>query len=87
LKVLKIYSLRHMPRGQKPEWLTSSFYWTITIVMIAAGGGLVMLYASSKMELSPIIAANIGASAPLLLKEGFAQLTEKPSTSDKDPPP
>ena len=84
IELLKIYNLRHLSSAQRPDWLTSVFYWGPTIVMVGAGGGLVLLYLASKMEVSPIIAFNIGASAPLVLKEGFAAL-EKPSTSDKDP--
>jgi hypothetical protein len=54
--------------------------------MICAGGGLVLLYVYSDMAVSPIIAFNVGASAPLALKEGFT-VPEKPPTSDKDVSP
>jgi hypothetical protein len=50
-----------------PPYLRSPFYWVVTILMILAGGGLVWVYNKSGLDLTPIIAVNIGASAPLII--------------------
>ena len=35
--------------------------------MVGIGGGLVALYLNSNVSLTPILAVNIGASAPLII--------------------
>lgn len=83
VELLKLYNLRHLPKDERPSWLYSAFYWGVTVAMIAAGGGLVFLYIASDLPMKAIVAFNIGASAPLALKEGL-QALDKPKTSDKD---
>ena len=53
---------------EKPHWFKSRFYWLITISMILIGGGLVVMYLNTgQMSLSPLVAVNIGASAPTII--------------------
>ena len=66
-ELLGLYKLRTQAPATFPAYLRSPFYWVVTIGMILAGGGLVWLYHKSGLELKPIIAVNIGASAPLIL--------------------
>ena len=47
-----------------PDWAKSWLYWTVTIIMAVAGGLLVYLHA---IDSNPILAFNIGASAPFIL--------------------
>jgi len=54
---------RELHRGV-PAWAKSWLYWIVTIIMAAAGGLLVLLYG---IESNPILAFNIGASAPFIL--------------------
>ena len=43
-------------------------YWLVTVVMIGIGGLLACAHqVSSDIRLTPLLAANIGASAPLIL--------------------
>ena len=51
-----------------PDYAKSWLYWTVTGIMVAMGGLLVFVYqASEDVNLSPVLAVNIGASAPLIL--------------------
>jgi hypothetical protein len=59
------YRLRKEP--QMPQWFKRWNYWVPTFLMILAGGGLAALYTDSGTKLGPILAVNIGATAPLIL--------------------
>ena len=58
------FRIRHEPL---PDWAKRPFYWVVSIIMITFGAVFVLMYQSSGVELNPILAANIGASAPLAL--------------------
>lgn len=62
-----LFKLRQVAPKQRPEWIKSWFYWLITILMCLAGGVLVVAYLKSGVTIIPILAINIGASAPLIL--------------------
>jgi hypothetical protein len=49
------------------------FYWLITGLMICAGGVLVVAYIESGIAFKPILAMNVGASAPLAIGALAAQ--------------
>ena len=66
-ELVGLWKLRHRTRGELPEFLRSPFYWLVTVGMIVIGGGLAALYGKSGATLSPLLAANIGASAPLII--------------------
>ncbi len=66
-ELLGLFALRHEPPGTLPKWLRSRFYWTLTVLMILAGGGLVVVYLRSNVILTAALAVNIGASAPLMI--------------------
>jgi hypothetical protein len=72
-EVLSLFNLRHQPVGLLPVWLKSPWYWAMTILMILSGGGLVVIYMKSSISVAPILAVNIGASAPLILGRLVAQ--------------
>jgi hypothetical protein len=57
------YKLRTSPN--LPAYSKSLFYWGITILFIIIGGILASLYGTSNVN--AILAANIGASAPLIV--------------------
>jgi heme A synthase len=60
---IKWYSLRENPR--LPRYARSPRYWVITILMVLAGGILACLYGVK--AINAILAANVGASAPLII--------------------
>ena len=69
-EVLKWYQLRESPTP--PDYLKSVMYWVITLVMALVGGLLVVIQNVPVSQ--PILAINIGISAPLILK-GLAAAT------------
>jgi hypothetical protein len=73
-ELLGLFKLRQTAPGSLPEWLRSWFYWTVTLSMIVAGGVLVLVYFKSGISLQPVIAVNVGASAPLIIGSLVAQV-------------
>jgi hypothetical protein len=62
------FELRRHALQDLPQWFKSPFYWAVTFLMVIAGGGLVIAYIRSDIALKPILAINVGASAPLIVK-------------------
>jgi len=75
-ELLGHYRLRHLVKGQFPEWISSPYYWIVTTLMMLSGGGLVFIYLASGVPIKPIIAVNIGASAPLIIGRLTAQTSQ-----------
>lgn len=73
-ELLQWFRIRqHLHKGI-PEYAKNWQYWGLTILMVGMGGVLVIAYhSSSEVSLSPILAMNIGASAPLILSAFVAQ--------------
>ena len=67
-ELLGLFQLRHQAPDNLPKYLKTIFYWSVTIAMMCAGGGIVVAYLKSGASLSPLLTINIGASAPLTLK-------------------
>ncbi len=67
---------RELHKGA-PDWSRSLGYWFVTLVSWLLGGALVLVYSGSGVSLTPILAVNIGATAPLILTKAFQQV---PST-------
>lgn len=65
-EVLGLFKLRH-EADNLPAFLETWFYWVITGAMVLSGGVLVWVYLLSDMALSPLVAVNLGASAPLII--------------------
>lgn len=61
-ELLKWYQMRESPT--QPPYLGSLKYWVLTVLMALAGG----LLAAVQNVTSPLLAINIGISAPLILK-------------------
>jgi hypothetical protein len=72
-EILGLFRLR---RAGAPQYLRSPFYWVITVAMIALGGGLALVYVKSDVTLTPLLAVNVGASAPLIIGQFVAQTPE-----------
>jgi hypothetical protein len=68
-ELLKWYSLRESPN--LPAYIRSPFYWIVTVLMMLAGGGLVLIQGVAPEN--PWLAINVGITAPLILK-GFASV-------------
>lgn len=72
-EILQWFRLRKELHRGVPDWARHWLYWIITFVMVGFGGLLVFIYQASNVEISPIIAFNIGASAPLILETLIGQ--------------
>ncbi len=72
-ELLVLFELRRQAPKDLPQWLTSWFYWAVTLSMSAAGGLLAIIYLESDISLKPILAVNVGASAPLILRMFVSQ--------------
>lgn len=67
-EVLKWFGIREKLHLGFPDYAKTWPYWLVTALMILTGCGLVVAYqVSSEVRLNPILAVNIGASAPLIL--------------------
>lgn len=72
-ELLGLFALRQQSPATLPQFLKSRFYWFVTVAMTVAGGGLVAVYVKSGMLLNPLVALNVGASAPLIIGSFVAQ--------------
>jgi hypothetical protein len=66
--VLGLYEVVQLPSTARPPYLASAFYWLTVFLLSCLGGGLALLYETRAMHLPPLLAVNIGASVPLLMK-------------------
>lgn len=67
INVLRIWELEHIPKEQRPD-LKDGVYIFQFITLPIVGGVIAYAYQASGVVLNPILAINIGASAPLILK-------------------
>ena len=63
-ELLKWHGLRESP--ELPVYARSAFYWTLTALMVLAGGGVAVLYGTDSKN--ALLVVQIGLSAPLLLR-------------------
>ncbi|AZP12182.1 hypothetical protein [Undibacterium parvum] len=66
-KFLELAELHKLPKSQRPD-LKDWLYWFSFFIMPVLGGGLAFMYVSSDIVLKPVLAVNIGISAPLILR-------------------
>jgi hypothetical protein len=67
INVLDLLELQNVPIAGRPNF-KDILYWLPFIVWPALGGILAFAYTSAGATLSPILAINVGASAPLILR-------------------
>ena len=80
-ELLGWFRLRH--DANLPEYVKSATYWVLTTAMFMTGGLLAVAYLRSGVAINPILAINIGASAPLLIQSFIAQTPPiKPGNSN-----
>lgn len=67
MKFLELAELRNIPKVQRPD-LKDWVYWVPFLILPLIGGGLAYAYVMSNVALQPILAVNVGVSAPLILR-------------------
>ena len=72
IKLLELAELGKVPIANRPN-LKDPVYWIAYLVMPLLGGGLAYAYVASSVEMKPMLAINVGVSAPLILR-AMAQL-------------
>lgn len=63
IKLLDLLEIANLPKNKRPD-LKDFFYWLPFLLFPFLGAGLVGVYIWSKIEMSPILAFNVG-SLPL----------------------
>ena len=66
-KILELCELHKTPKLERPD-LKDWAYWIPFIGIPLLGGGLAQVYIASDTALTPLLAANIGVSAPLMIR-------------------
>jgi len=66
-EVMALYNLRHVDRGAKPQWVGSSFYWIVTVVMVFIGAGTPVLYQQIGVNINELMAIHLGMATPILI--------------------
>lgn len=67
VKLLELIELPKIPRTERPD-LREWTYWAPFVLMPIIGAFVAYLYVASDMDLKPILACNVGISAPLILR-------------------
>jgi hypothetical protein len=64
-----IYELRHHDPSNWPSYMRNRWFWIFSAIMAIIGGALAYAYSDSGSDISPVLAINVGASAPLILRQ------------------
>ena len=73
LELMHWWNLRRR-KTRFPEYARSPFYWSVTLLMAAAGGLLAVVYFGQQAE--ALIALHVGISTPLILQKLGASLAQ-----------
>ena len=68
INLLRLFEISKLPKSERPKTFSDWLYSLQFFVMPLIGGVLALAYSMSGIRLTPILAINIGASAPLILK-------------------
>lgn len=66
-EIFALYKLRHMKKGEKPDWVKSKFYWIVTTIMVLLGGVTSFLYFKLGIQINELMAVHLGAATPLII--------------------
>ena len=81
--LLPVLDLRNVPKAELPDF-KSIFYWLPFLLMPLLGAGLAAAYVQSGVDLKPIVAVNVGITAPLILRAMAS--TAPPTVKAPNPP-
>ena len=68
-EVVVLFGLRHKDPNDFPYWVRSPAYYVIALVMAILGGAITVAHLRSGSSMDPILAIQVGASAPLILRK------------------
>ncbi len=81
VNILQLVEYSKLPKTKRPDFKDILFYVPY-VAWPVSGGVLVFSYQASGITLSPILALNIGLSAPLILKAMAETKAIKPPETD-----
>ncbi len=67
IQLLSLLELKNVKKTERPDF-KDIFYWLPFIVGPIIGGGLALAYIYPGDALKPLVAINVGVSAPLILR-------------------
>lgn len=81
INALRLFDLQKNSQAERGAILRQPLYWIQFFILPLIGGGVACAYDSSGSHLNAILAVNIGASAPAILKSLASAAPSKPSGS------
>ena len=81
-EMVGFFGIRRQNPHDFPYWIRSPKYYIIALTMILIGAAIALAYYRSGFDLNPILAIQIGASAPLFLRKASDTVVEKETQSD-----
>jgi len=67
MQLLTLVEIKDIPKAERPDF-KDIFYWLPFVVSPILGGGLALAYIYPADVLKPLVAINVGVSAPLILR-------------------
>jgi len=67
VNVLQLLELKNIPKPERPDF-KDVFYWLPFVIWPIIGAVLAYAHEESGTKLSPLLAMNIGLSAPLIIR-------------------
>jgi len=68
VNLLRLAELSHVPHSERPRTFTDPYYVVQFFALPIIGGVMAYAYQASGTILNPVLAINIGVSAPLIVK-------------------
>lgn len=81
-EMVGFFAIRRQNPHDFPYWIRSPKYYIIASIMILTGAAIALAYYRSGYDLNPILAIQIGASAPLILRKASDTKVEQEPPSD-----
>lgn len=83
-EMVGVFGIRRQNPNDFPYWINSPKYYIIAFIMVIIGAAVALAYYRSGFKLNPILAIQIGASAPLILRKASDTLVEpEPPNSNR----
>jgi hypothetical protein len=67
MQLLSLMEIKNIPKAERPDF-KDFFYWLPFLLAPLVGGGLALVYIYPADVLKPLVALNVGVSAPLILR-------------------
>jgi hypothetical protein len=67
--LLRLVRVANTPREGRPILFSDPWYWIQFVVLASLGGFFALLYEKSGTHLTPVLAVNVGAAAPVIAQQ------------------